>query len=73
MQCRHLADERYSLCTVVRGGMIPSLSEIVAYCTTNPCRCPLYRCYEASHTEVYPESATALFAAGDAADAIEAA
>jgi len=50
--------------------MVPSLSQIAAYCASNPCRCPLYQRYEASQKEVCPEVAMALFAFAEEASAM---
>jgi len=69
MTCQYLLTGRYSLCTAVRGSMVPSLSEMEAYCAGDPLRCPIHQQHSASQMNVCPEAAMALLGAKDAAEA----
>jgi signal transduction histidine kinase len=64
MACEHLLRGTYPLCMVAQGLMIPSLSEMRAYCTSDhPSGCPLYQQYEATQEKVPLEAAARLIAA----------
>jgi hypothetical protein len=61
MACEHLIGGKLPLCAVVKGLMIPSLSEMGAYCTSDdPISCALYQQYESRKEKVPLETAAVL-------------
>jgi hypothetical protein len=63
MACEHFSVGKFPLCTAVQGLMHPSLSEMVAYCTSDDCICcALHRQYESKKEKVPLETAAVLTA-----------
>ncbi len=61
MACEHLIGEQFPLCTVVQGLMVPSLSQMRAYCTSDaPISCALYQQHESNKEKVPLETAALL-------------